>query len=40
MPVLSNGQAGYFKSLKKYPKDRFMPRFGFAYRPFDNDKTD
>jgi Carboxypeptidase regulatory-like domain len=39
MPVLSNGQAGYPKGLKKYPKDRFMPRFGFAYRPFDNDKT-
>ena len=24
--------------LKKYPHLRFMPRFGFAYRPFGNDK--
>ncbi len=39
MPVLSNSQAGYPKGLKKYPHYRFMPRFGFAYRPFDNDKT-
>jgi hypothetical protein len=39
MPVLSNSQAGYPAGLKKYPHLRFMPRFGFAYRPFDNDKT-
>jgi Carboxypeptidase regulatory-like domain len=39
MPVLTNGQAGYPKGLKKYPHYRFMPRFGFAYRPFDSDKT-
>ena len=39
MPVLSNGQAGYPKGLKHYPKDRFMPRFGFAYRPSNSDKT-
>ncbi len=39
MPVLSNSQAGYPSGLKKYPHLRFMPRFGFAYRPFDDDKT-
>ena len=39
MPVLSNGQAGYPRGLKKYPHFRFMPRVGFAYRPFDNDRT-
>jgi hypothetical protein len=39
MPVLSNGQAGYPQGLKKYPHYRFMPRFGFAYKPFDNDNT-
>ena len=39
MPVLTNSQAGYPKGLKKYPHYRFMPRFGFAYRPFGNDKT-
>ena len=39
MPVLSNSQAGYPKGLKKYPHLRFMPRFGFAYRPFNNDNT-
>jgi hypothetical protein len=39
MPVLSNGQAGYPSGLKHYPHWRFMPRFGFAYQPFDDDKT-
>ncbi len=39
MPVLSNGQAGYPRGLKKYPHFRFMPRVGFAYRPFNNDRT-
>jgi hypothetical protein len=39
MPVLSNSQAGYPDGLKKYPHLRFMPRFGFAYKPFDNEKT-
>lgn len=39
MPVLSNGQAGYPNGLKHYPKKRFMPRFGFAYKPFNDDKT-
>ncbi len=39
MPVLDNTQAGYPDGLKKYPHLRFMPRFGFAYKPFDNEKT-
>ncbi len=39
MPVLSNSQSGYPNGLKHYPKKRFMPRFGFAYKPFNNDKT-
>ncbi|MBS1822148.1 MAG: TonB-dependent receptor [Acidobacteria bacterium] len=39
MPVLSNSQAGYPGGLKHYPKYRFMPRFGFAWRPFGNNKT-
>jgi hypothetical protein len=39
MPVLTNSEAGYPKGLKKYPHYRFMPRFGFAYRPFNDDKT-
>ncbi len=39
MPVLSNSQAGYPKGLKKYPHLRFLPRAGFAYRPFNNDRT-
>ncbi|HVJ07821.1 MAG TPA: carboxypeptidase regulatory-like domain-containing protein [Acidisarcina sp.] len=39
MPVLGNSQAGYPGGLKKYPHLRFMPRFGFAWRPFNNNKT-
>jgi len=35
MPVLSANQAGLPNSLRTAPK-RFMPRFGFAYRPFGN----
>jgi hypothetical protein len=38
MQVESNSAAGYPGGLKKYPHLRFMPRFGFAYRPFSNDK--
>jgi hypothetical protein len=38
-PVLSNSQAGLSSSLKNVPTKRFMPRFGFAFRPFDDDKT-
>ncbi len=39
MPVLTNSKAGYPAGLKKYPHLRFMPRFGFAWRPFHDDKT-
>ena len=38
MPVLSASQAGLPESLRTAPR-RFMPRFGFAYRPFNNNKT-
>ncbi len=38
MPVLANSAAGFPSGLKKYPHLRFMPRFGFAFRPWD-DKT-
>ena len=38
-PVLNNSQAGLPTSLKNTPTLRFMPRIGFAYRPFADDKT-
>ena len=38
MQVEGNGTASFPAGLKKYPHLRFMPRFGFAYRPFGNDK--
>lgn len=38
MPVQGNSDAGFPSGLKKYPHLRFMPRLGFAYRPFGNDK--
>lgn len=38
MPVQNYSQAGFPQGLRKYPKLRFMPRLGFAYRPTDNDK--
>ena len=38
MQVQGNSTAGYPTGLKKYPHLRFMPRVGFAYRPFGNDK--
>jgi hypothetical protein len=38
MQVVGNDAAGYPVGLKKYPHLRFMPRLGFAYRPFANDK--
>ncbi len=37
-PVLTASQAGLPNSLRTAPK-RFVPRFGFAYRPFNDDKT-
>jgi hypothetical protein len=39
MPVLSNSAAGFPSGLKKVPHLRFMPRFGFAYRPTADGKT-
>ena len=38
MQVVGNDAAGYPVGLKKYPHLRFIPRLGFAYRPFANDK--
>ncbi len=38
MPVQGNSAAGFPSGLKKYPHLRFMPRFGFAYRPMGDDK--
>ncbi len=38
-PVLSNTQAGLPSSLKTVPNLRFMPRVGFAFRPFGDDRT-
>ena len=37
-PVLSASQAHLPESLRIVPKDRILPRFGFAWRPI-NDKT-
>ena len=38
-PVVTNSQAGLPPSLRQTPNLRFQPRFGFAYRPFGNDRT-
>jgi hypothetical protein len=38
MPVQGNSDAHFPSGLKKVPHLRFMPRVGFAYRPFANDK--
>ncbi len=38
MPVVGNAAAGYPVGLKKYPHLRFMPRFGFAFRPTSSDR--
>ncbi len=38
-PVVSNSQAGLPRGLRNAPTLRFEPRFGFAYRPFGNDRT-
>ena len=37
MPVQTYSQAGFPAGLRTYPKLRFMPRLGFAYRPFNDD---
>lgn len=38
MPVLGNKTAGFPAGLKTYPHLRFMPRFGFAWRPTASDR--
>ncbi len=38
-PVLDNTQAGLSSSLRTTETKRFMPRFGFAYRPFNDART-
>jgi len=38
-PVLPNSAVGLSSSLRHASTKRFMPRFGFAYRPFDDDRT-
>ena len=38
-PVLSNSAAGLPGGLRTSPLLRFEPRFGFAFRPFANDRT-
>jgi hypothetical protein len=38
MPVQDYSQAGFPRGLRTYPKLRFMPRIGFAYRPTESDK--
>lgn len=38
-PVLTASQAGLPEGLRTTDRTRFMPRFGFAYKPFNNDRT-
>ncbi len=38
-PVVSNTDANLPSSLRTTPRQRVEPRFGFAYRPFGNNKT-
>lgn len=38
MQVVGNSDAGFPSGLKKVPHNRYMPRAGFAFRPFSNDK--
>ncbi|MDX2029446.1 MAG: TonB-dependent receptor [Blastocatellia bacterium] len=38
-PVVSAEEAGLPEGLRRVPKYRFLPRFGFAYRLFGDDKT-
>ena len=40
IPVMAASQAGFPKdSLLEFRKGYFQPRFGFAYKPFDDEKT-
>ncbi|HMV49511.1 MAG TPA: TonB-dependent receptor, partial [Blastocatellia bacterium] len=38
-PVLSAEEAGLPEGLRTVPLNRLLPRFGFAFRPFGDDKT-
>lgn len=38
-PVVSSSEAGVPPGLRNVPTRRFMPRLGFSYRPFGNDRT-
>jgi Carboxypeptidase regulatory-like domain/TonB dependent receptor len=38
-PVQSNSEAHLPSSLRRAQLDRFLPRIGLAWRPFNNDKT-
>ena len=38
-PVVSATDAGLPEGLRRVPKLRFLPRFGFAYRVFGDDRT-
>lgn len=38
-PVLTAKEAGFPEGLRFTDRKNFNPRFGFAYRPFDNGKT-
>jgi hypothetical protein len=38
-PILTASQAGLPQTLRNSQKDDFAPRVGFAWRPFNNDKT-
>ena len=38
-PVVSSASAGLPDGLRNFPKLRFEPRLGFAWRPFNNDQT-
>ena len=38
-PVLSSSEAHLPASLRRAQKDRFLPRVGLAWRPFNDDKT-
>ena len=38
-PIVTAAEAGLPESLRFSDKNNFMPRLGFAYRPFSNDNT-
>ncbi len=38
-PILTAAQAGLPFGMRYTQKDNFVPRFGFAYRPFNDNKT-